>query len=215
MRNYSILTPVRGLPRADRSRDPVEAGEVVALPSAKALELGVIGAVEPSDAQATVLLDWPDYSLGEIIVGDADFDRDRLIAAIKALGGVVFFVGAGLPDRAEDVLPDFSNEQLLDEMVARLEEGRIAPGHLTAIDDPDRSPPLSVQADASRDAVTPTADLAADEGAQQVADPASSTTSGHSATSDVAAGESKALSAEAVKEPEAKPAKPARKKATD
>lgn len=136
MRNYLVLTPVRGLPRADRSREPINAGDVIALPSAKAMELGVIGAVEPSGAEATVLLDWPGMH-GTItalsVNGTVGTDRDALIAAIEALGGIVFFVGDGLPDRAEDVLSDFSNDQLLAEIVARIDEARLQPTLLSGL----------------------------------------------------------------------------------
>lgn len=140
MRNYLVLTPVRGLPRADQSRDPVAAGEVVALPSAKAMELGVIQAVEPSEAEATLLLEWPDVLVAPGALAGLPFspptppiavvavtDRHALVHAIEELGGTVFFVGDGLPDDAEDVLPDFSNEQLLDELDDRVESGRLHP----------------------------------------------------------------------------------------
>lgn len=132
MRNYLVLTPVRGLPRADQSREPINAGEVVALPSVKATELGVIGAVEPSEAEETILLVWPDL-IGTVTPMSAD--RDGLVAAIGELGGIVFFVGDGLPDRAEEVLADFSNDQLLHEIAMRIDEARLSPILLNGIVD--------------------------------------------------------------------------------
>lgn len=148
MRNYLVLTPVRGLPRVDRSREPVGANAVIALPDDKAMELSIIGAVEPSDVEATVALDWPTAMVTTVfsspssppIAVVAATDRYALVSAIEELGGIVFFVGEGLPDRAEEALPDFSNEQLLDELKARIEEGRLTPEHLNAIDDSDGAP---------------------------------------------------------------------------
>lgn len=156
MKNYEVKTPLRGFRRADGDREPIGAGEVVSLPSTFAIEaLLTSGAIEPTDADESCPIDWEIAAFSMAMRGDvspgpklrdagvtsvASDDRHGLVAAIGELGGVVFFVGEGLPDRAEEALPDFSNEQLLDELKARIEEGRLTPGHLNAIDDSDGAP---------------------------------------------------------------------------
>jgi len=138
MQNYEIKTQVLGLPRTDGLREPVGAGEVVALPFDRADELLDLLAIEPTDADVTVHLEWADKPIGLLsqpIAVVAVTDRHALSDAIFDLGGLVFFIGEGLPDRAESILVDFSNDQLLAELVARLDEGRLAPGTMSALDE--------------------------------------------------------------------------------
>jgi hypothetical protein len=135
MQNFEVKTPVRGLPRADGQRRPVGIGEVVALSVGVALDLLDMDAVVPTDADVTIDLDWSsmeDRLLPPIAVV-AVTDRHALVDAIGDLGGLVFFVGEGLPDQADDVLVDFPNDALLDELSARVGEGRLGPALLSGI----------------------------------------------------------------------------------
>ncbi|MFY9350102.1 MAG: hypothetical protein WAO77_07135 [Sphingobium sp.] len=124
-----MKTPVRGLPRADRQRSPIGVGEVIALPADRAMELGGFGAIEPTEAEVTIPLNWSALasSLTTPIAVVAVTDRYALVDAIGELGGTVFFPGDGLPDHAEAALVDFSNEQLRAELESRVEEGRLSP----------------------------------------------------------------------------------------
>lgn len=151
--NYAVLTPLRGYRRADGLREPIGAGEVVRLPLDKATDalLG-FGAIEPTDAEETCPIKHVSVfgqSFGQVadalspptpIAVVAVTDRYALIGAIEELGGMVFFVGEGLPDDAENILPDFSNEQMLDELSLRLHEGRLSPtllsGMVEVVDEP-------------------------------------------------------------------------------
>jgi len=130
MQNYELKMPVRGLPRADGQRKPIGVGAVVALPVDRAAELLRMEAIEPSGAEVTCPLNWEGLSaLGMVnppISVVAVTDRYALTGAIEALGGIVFFVGEGLPDNATVVLADFSNDQLLAELDIRRAEGRLA-----------------------------------------------------------------------------------------
>ncbi|WP_300113433.1 hypothetical protein [Sphingobium sp.] len=164
MQKYELKTPVRGLPRVDGRREPVGIGAVVMLPWSRAAELLGMDAVAESDADVTCALDWEEEGVDRTgtppISVVAVTDRHALIDAIEELGGIAFFIGDGLPDRAEDVLADFSNEQLLHEVAGRIEEGRLAPGHLSAIGDPDQSPELPEMPSTSDTPDTPAADEA-------------------------------------------------------
>ena len=88
-------------------------------------------AIAESDADVTCPLNWVSEESGQEnfppIPVVAATDRHALVGALEDLGGVAFFVGDGLPDRAEQVLCDFSNEQLLAEIRARIEEDRLQP----------------------------------------------------------------------------------------
>lgn len=130
--NYAVLTPLRGYQRADGLKAPIDSGEVVSLPfSDTTLELIDIGAIEPVDREETCLLLWPsveqEADLLPPIAVVAVTDRHALAAAIADLGGLVFFVGEGLPEDAYLVLADFPNEQLLEELVVRIGEKRLDP----------------------------------------------------------------------------------------
>lgn len=142
MNNYEVKTPLHGFRRADGDRQPIGAGEVVRLPSTFAIEaLLTSGAIEPTDADESCPIDWEIAAFSMAMRGDvppgpklrdtgfalvASDDRHGLVAAISELGGVVFFVGEGLPDNAELALVDFSNEQLLAELDVRRAEGRLS-----------------------------------------------------------------------------------------
>lgn len=83
MQTYKTLITVRGLCRVDPlcAREPIGEGEVIALPNGFARSLLDIGAIEPTDADVTVELDWkPPVTL---VKSD---DRERLIEALTALG---------------------------------------------------------------------------------------------------------------------------------
>lgn len=127
MQNYEVKTPVRGLPRVDGLKKPVDIGEVVALPFTRALELLGFGAIEETRAEVTCALHWDDETglLSAPIAVVAVTDRYALMSAIEELGGIVFFVGEGLPDDAEEVLTDFSNDQLLAELATRIGGNRL------------------------------------------------------------------------------------------
>lgn len=134
MNNYEVKTPLHGFRRADGDRQPIGAGEVVRLPSTFAIEaLLASGAIEPTDAVESCRIDWGEDDFSMVLREGAATgialvacnDRDGLVAAIGELGGVVFFVGEGLPDNAELALGDFSNEQLLAELDVRRAEGRL------------------------------------------------------------------------------------------
>ena len=140
MRTFSVLTPLRGLKRADGLKSPVGENEVVALPLHVYADLADSGAIKPTDLPETCPLLWPDAPDATLapepsqrIAVVAITDRHALVAAIADLGGIVFFVGEGLPDEAEDVLVDFSNDALLDELAVRIDEGRLAPTLLSGI----------------------------------------------------------------------------------
>lgn len=83
MKTYKTLITVRGLRRADpmRAREPIGEGEVISLPEGYARSLRDVGAIEETDAEVTVELDWkPPVTL---VKSD---DRERLIEALAALG---------------------------------------------------------------------------------------------------------------------------------
>lgn len=129
-KTFLVLTPIRGLPRADlaRRREPVAAGEIIALPERQARSLLGSGSVEPSDLPATCELDWGQLG-GE--AGDTPgmnsgvlsypFDRGALIAATREIGGIVIFPGEPLDELAGQL----SNAELVRELAARVESGRL------------------------------------------------------------------------------------------
>lgn len=83
MKTYITLITVRGLRRADpaRVKEPIGEGEVIALPEGYARSLRDVGAIEETDAEVTVELDW--YPPVTLVKSD---DRDKLIEALAALG---------------------------------------------------------------------------------------------------------------------------------
>lgn len=83
MQTYKTLITVRGLRRADPSRrkEPIGEGEVIALPDGYAQSLHDIGAIELTDEDATVELEWK----APVTLVKSD-DRERLIEALEALG---------------------------------------------------------------------------------------------------------------------------------
>jgi len=83
MDHFKTLIAIHGLRRADpaRVREPVDAGEVIALPNGIASKLLRSGAVQPTDDEVTVELAWADQP-GWVRVDD----KEQLIAAIEALG---------------------------------------------------------------------------------------------------------------------------------
>ena len=136
MQNYEVKTPVRGLPRVDGLKQPVEIGAVIALPFDLAVELLALEAVEETRAEVTCALVWEKAApvpVSSPIAVAAVTDRYALVDAIEELGGIVFFLGEGLPDGAEDVLADFSNDQLRAELDLRVKEGRLSPVEPTII----------------------------------------------------------------------------------
>ncbi|PHP19526.1 hypothetical protein CG471_11750 [Sphingobium sp. IP1] len=136
MRNYEVKTALRGLRRADGQKKPVEIGAVIALPFDLAIELLALDAVEETRAQVTCALSWETTApvpVSSPIAVVAVTDRYALVDAIADLGGIVFFVGEGLPDDAGQVLADFSNDALLDELSVRIGEGRLAPAVMESV----------------------------------------------------------------------------------
>jgi len=83
MQTYKTLITVRGLRRADPSRrkEPIGEGEVIALPDGYAQSLHDIGAIELTDEDETVELEWK----APVTLVKSD-DRERLIEALQALG---------------------------------------------------------------------------------------------------------------------------------
>ncbi|WP_289145041.1 hypothetical protein [uncultured Sphingobium sp.] len=155
MQTYEVKTPLRGFRRADRDSAPISVGQVVILPSTKATtDLLDLEAIVPTDAEETCPIDHVSFlvqSSGQVanalssalfppIAVVAVTDRYALVGAIEDLGGVVFFVGEGLPDNAEQVLGDFPNEQLLAELDIRRAEGRLAVPIAAPV--PDAVPPI-------------------------------------------------------------------------
>lgn len=124
MLRFEVVTPIHGLKRADGSREPIGVGAVINLPfDGQATELIAAGAVIASEADITCQLVWGDG----FSPADSPSDAAALAAALSGLGAIVFFPGDGLPDDAEIVLSDFSNDQLIAELDARREEGRLRP----------------------------------------------------------------------------------------
>ena len=141
MKNYEVLTCLHGLKRKDEARSrPIPPGEIVVLAPSDADRLMELGAIGETDGDATVELEreaedgtegGSAQSMPPIGVV-AITDRYALVSAIEDLTGLVFFPGEGLPDDAEQVLADFSNHQLLDELTVRLSEGRLLPPEIPA-----------------------------------------------------------------------------------
>lgn len=147
MRTYVVLTPIHGLPRAEpwRAREPVAIDEVILLPDEVAVGLRQIGAIEPSNAAETCLLDFDEPASPALIASD---DVDGLIAAVRNVGGVAKVIAAAdvdelraalgkLPESAgvvmpvdadpEDVLRQVSNFALMSEVHARVATDLLAP----------------------------------------------------------------------------------------
>lgn len=82
-KTYKTLITVRGLCRVDplRAREPIGEGEVIALPDGFARSLLDSGAIELTDEDATVELEWK----APVTLVKSD-DRERLIEALQALG---------------------------------------------------------------------------------------------------------------------------------
>ena len=94
MQNYLVVTPIRGLVRADGGkRRPIEPGQVVALPGAIAEGLEPLGAIEATDAEPTVeLIFLDDERAARTLAAELrEKDRDTLIAAVADIGGVLLF----------------------------------------------------------------------------------------------------------------------------
>lgn len=131
-KTFLVLTPIRGLPRADlaRRREPVAAGEIIAIPPEAARVMGLLsnGSIEPSDLPETCELDWgqPGGEAGDMPgmnsgVLSYPFDRGALIAATREIGGIVIFPGEPLDELAGQL----SNAELVRELAARVESGRL------------------------------------------------------------------------------------------
>lgn len=172
MKNYEIKTGIRGLrvKGLDR-REPAPVGEVIALHPSAIGRLVEIGALEETDRSATIEADDAMSASAEALLRTSDFiarandapisvvavtDRHALASAIEELGGLVFFPGEGLPDDAEQILQDFSNPQLLDELTVRLAEGRLLPTEIpSALLPPAPIAAAEVSGDGSGEALPP------------------------------------------------------------
>ncbi|QCI93262.1 hypothetical protein [Novosphingobium sp. EMRT-2] len=161
MQTYKTLITVRGLRRADplRAREPIGEGEVIALPDHLAGNLCAIGALEGTDAPATVELaligvDFardPDQALVDVsTVGIRPTDIEALAQALEALGALVLLPGEGLAGRdimkfvqalkdfgAAVLLPgetvgldDVLASDLMDEISARIAAGAVSAADL-------------------------------------------------------------------------------------
>lgn len=122
MQRYKVETPLRGLRRADGLNVAIEPGEVVELPDEAIGNLFAIGAIAPTDDAVTCPLEWD----AAPAIAQAHLD------AVKAAGGIVFLPGEGLPDGAADMLADFSDAQLLDELGERLRAGHLSADAIAA-----------------------------------------------------------------------------------
>lgn len=130
-KTFLVLTPIRGLPRAElaRRREPVAAGEIIALPDRQARSLLSSGSVEPTDLPETCELDWGDSGETSSIVLSQDVggvisyapDRASLIAATREIGGIIIFPGEPLNELAGQL----SNAELVKELAERLDSGRL------------------------------------------------------------------------------------------
>lgn len=131
MSNFEVKTALRGLARADGSRDAVPVGAVILMSDDAAITRSLIalGAIVPTQADVTCGL------ISEIGIGGDVQPRGADIAALSLKGAIIFFPGEGLPDGAELVLADFSNDQLLDEIEARIAGVRLSPTLLSELID--------------------------------------------------------------------------------
>lgn len=191
-KTFLVLTPIRGLPRADlaRHREPVAAGEIIALPDRQARSLLSSGSVEPTDLPETCELDWGQLG-GEagdmqvVTLAPPAFDRGTLIAATREIGGIVIFPGEPLDELAAQL----SNAELVRELGERLQSGRLPRWEL----------PVSITLDPAAD---PAVVEAVSQGEASAADGAGPETAGADQTVDQTARQSEA----------ATPAKPRGKK---
>lgn len=119
MENYKTHITVRGLRRADvnKIKEPIAEGEVIALPHEIARSLLRCGAVEASDDDITVELDW-----GEPVALIKANDEAALLAALAKLGAEIPTV----PEGAVVELADVSDSDLLVAVFERLGDGRLS-----------------------------------------------------------------------------------------
>lgn len=131
MENYKTRITVRGLRRADvnKVKEPIGEGEVIALPFEVARSLLRCGAVEASDEDVTVELDW-----GEPVPLIKANDLDALRAAL-------FGFGAGIPGGANDgvvELADVPGTDLLSAVLVQLGDGRLSEFDVSQILTPEQ-----------------------------------------------------------------------------
>lgn len=153
MKTYNTLITVAGLRRADasRAREPIGEGEVIELPGGYARSLLASGAIEPSNAEVTVELDWDqpvqliksndpeglkkalevygmDFAKGLDLtavqigtVGIAPTDVQALAQALEAAGATVALQGEEWPVHLQKV----DQPLLLAEVARRVGSGEI------------------------------------------------------------------------------------------
>lgn len=119
MENYKTRITVRGLRRADvnKAKEQIAEGEVIALPHDMARSLLRCGAIEPTDEDVTIELDW-----AAPVALIKSNDRDALLAALEAMGGKT-------PALHEGMLLDLtgvSDSDLLVAVFERLGDGRLS-----------------------------------------------------------------------------------------
>lgn len=124
--NYEVLTTVHGLRRAGEGRSrPIAAGEVIALPDtaagAMAEALERVEAIAPTDRAPTVELDLVPVRPLQRIEPDGPADLAALSEAARALGATLLLPGA----KAEGVALLLDNDDLLRELKARIDDGRL------------------------------------------------------------------------------------------
>ncbi|WDF73487.1 hypothetical protein [Novosphingobium sp. KACC 22771] len=119
MENYKTRITVHGLRRADvnKAKEPIGEGEVIALPFEVARSLLRAGAVEPTDADITVELEW-----GAPVALVKANDEAALLAALGKLGSKIPTV----PEGAVVELADVADSDLLVAVFERLGDGRLS-----------------------------------------------------------------------------------------
>lgn len=132
MENYKTRITVRGLRRADvnKAKEPIGEGEVIALPFEVARSLLRAGAVEPTDADVTVELEW-----GAPVALVKANDEAALLAALGKLGSEIPTV----PEGAVVDLADVPGADLLASVSIQLSDGRLSEYEVAAILTPEQA----------------------------------------------------------------------------
>lgn len=132
MENYKTRITVRGLRRADfdKVKEPIGEGEVIALPFEVARSLLRAGAVEPTNADVTVELEW-----GAPVALVKANDKAALLAALAKLGAEI----PTMPEGAVVELADVPGVDLLALVSIQLGDGRLSEYDVAAILTPEQA----------------------------------------------------------------------------
>lgn len=137
MENYKTRITVQGLRRAvaAKAKEPIGEGEVIALPFDVARSLLRAGAVELTDADVTVELDWAKpVPLAKPIALVKANDEAALMAALADLGAKI----TGGADDAMVELADVPGLDLLSAVLVQLGDGRLSEYEVAQILTPEQ-----------------------------------------------------------------------------